>query len=85
MICEINVPADGSLAAWSRIWERLEMTIGDTKVSENSGELQQFSIRCSCKRETKNEVATSSSISRARVNPDHVFARSSSGGVNRSQ
>ena len=52
---------------------------------ENSGELQQFSIRCSCKRETKNEVATSSSISRARVNPDHVFARSSSGGVNRSQ
>ena len=33
VICEINVPADGSLAAWSRIWERLEMTIGDTKVS----------------------------------------------------
>ena len=65
MICEINVPADGSLAAWSRIWERLEMTTGAGSFIENSGELQQFSIRCSYKRESKNEVATSSSIPRS--------------------
>jgi hypothetical protein len=47
-------------------WRGLEMTAGS--FIENSRELQQFSIRCSCRRGSKDEVATSSPIPRARVN-----------------
>lgn len=59
---------------WSfAVWRRLEMTAGARRFRENSRELQQFSIRCSCRRESKDEVATSSPIPRARVDPVHVF------------